>query len=54
MPLSVQGPRKPITRYCISLICALQPILLGVLILHWQAERTLEQSSAQTAQEAVR
>jgi len=35
-------------------LCGLLPILLGVLILHWQAERTLEKSTAQTAQEAVR
>lgn len=54
MPLSVKSPRKPITRHCISALCGLLPILLGVVILHWQAERTLEQSTAQTAQEAVR
>lgn len=54
MPLTVTGPRKSFTRHSISVLCGLLPILLGVLILHWQAERTLEKSTAQTAQEAVR
>lgn len=54
MPLTVQGPRKPFTRYSISALSGLLPILLGVVILYWQAEGTLEQSTAQTAQEAVR
>jgi type II secretory pathway pseudopilin PulG len=35
-------------------LSALLPIALGVAILYWQAERTLEQTTAQTAQEAVR
>ena len=54
MPLTAQGPRKPFTRYSISALSGLLPILLGVVILYWQAERTLEQSTAQSAQEAVR
>jgi len=54
MPLTVKGPRKPFVRYSISALCGLAPILLGVVILYWQAERTLEQSTAQTAEEAVR
>ncbi|MCU1783157.1 EAL domain-containing protein [Pseudomonas sp. 13B_2.1_Bac1] len=54
MPLTVTGPRKSFTRHSISVLCGLLPILLGVLILHWQAERTLEKSTAQTAQEALR
>jgi hypothetical protein len=54
MPLTVKGPRKLLTRYSISVLSGLLPILLGVAILYWQAERTLEQSTAQTAQEAVR
>ncbi|AQT94482.1 MULTISPECIES: EAL domain-containing protein [Pseudomonas] len=54
MPLTVNGPRKRATRYLITSLSALLPIALGVVILHWQAERTLEQSTAQTAQEAVR
>ncbi|MCX4067475.1 EAL domain-containing protein [Pseudomonas sp. S1Bt30] len=54
MPLRVNGPRKPVTRFSISAMCGLLPVLLGVVILYWQAERTLEQSTTQTAEEAVR
>ncbi len=54
MPLTVNGPRKRATRYLITTLSALLPIALGVVILYWQAERTLQQSTAQTAQEAVR
>ncbi|MBI6563475.1 EAL domain-containing protein [Pseudomonas synxantha] len=54
MPLTAKGPRSRAARYFISTLCGLLPILLGVVILYWQAERTLEQSTAQTAQEAVR
>jgi sensor c-di-GMP phosphodiesterase-like protein len=54
MPLTVNGPRKRATRYLIIVISGLLPIALGVFILHWQAERSLQQSTAQTAQEAVR
>ncbi|KAB0569016.1 cyclic diguanylate phosphodiesterase [Pseudomonas palleroniana] len=54
MPLTAKGPRSPTTRYLISGLSALLPILLGVPILHWQAERTLQKSTEQTAQEAVR
>ncbi|NVZ50797.1 EAL domain-containing protein [Pseudomonas sp. B6002] len=54
MPLTVTGPRKRATRYLITLLSGLLPIALGVVILHWQAERTLQLSTAQTAREAVR
>nr|WP_262383033.1 EAL domain-containing protein [Pseudomonas gessardii] len=54
MPLTLKGPRKRVARNLITTLCGLLPILLGVLILHLQAERTLEQSTAQTAVEAVR
>ena len=54
MPLTAKGPRKPLTRHSISLLCGVLPVLLGVIILHWQAERTLQYSTAQTAEEAVR
>lgn len=54
MPLTVQGPRKPSTRLIITLLSGVLPVLLGVGILYLQAERTLKQSTAQTAQEAVR
>src|SRR5476651_503246 len=54
MPLTVKGPRKASVRHLITLLSGALPILLGVLILYWQAGRTLEYSTAQTAQEAVR
>ena len=54
MPLTLKGPRKRAARYSISILCGLLPILLGVLILYVQAQRTLEQSTEQTAIEAVR
>ncbi|MGL5998206.1 MAG: EAL domain-containing protein [Pseudomonas proteolytica] len=54
MPLTLKGPRKRAARYSISVLCGLLPILLGVLILYVQAQRTLEQSTEQTAIEAVR
>ncbi|MGZ0715888.1 EAL domain-containing protein [Pseudomonas palleroniana] len=54
MPLTAKGPRSRTIRYLISGLSALLPIVLGVLILHWQAERTLQKSSEQTTQEAVR
>ena len=54
MPLTVNGPRKRATRYLITSLSALLPIVLGVAILYWQAERSLDQSTPQTAQEAVR
>jgi sensor c-di-GMP phosphodiesterase-like protein len=54
MPLTVKGPRKRATRYLITLLSSMLPVILGVAILYLQAERTLEQSTAQTAEEAVR
>ncbi|MGY2291023.1 EAL domain-containing protein [Pseudomonas sp. SDO528_S397] len=54
MPLTVNGPRKRTTRFMITALSGALPVLLGVVILHWQAERTLQQSSAHTAREAVR
>ncbi len=54
MPLTAKGPRSRVSRYLISAVCGLLPVLLGVAILHWQAERTLEQSTTQTAKEAIR
>src|SRR5471032_1946737 len=54
MPLTVNGPRKRATRYLLTTLSGLLPIGVGVVILHWQAEHTLQQSTAQTAQEAVR
>jgi sensor c-di-GMP phosphodiesterase-like protein len=54
MPLTVKGARNRTTRYLVTAFSGLLPIALGVVILHWQAERTLQESTAQTAQEAVR
>ncbi|MBF8003358.1 EAL domain-containing protein [Pseudomonas brenneri] len=54
MPLTIKGPRKRTARYLITALCGLLPILLGVVILYMQAQRTLEQSTEQTAVEAVR
>ncbi|WP_065897970.1 EAL domain-containing protein [Pseudomonas sp. 24 E 13] len=54
MPFTSQGPRSRVARHCLSIVCGLLPVLLGVVILYWQAERTLEQNTAQTAREAVR
>ncbi|MFA7943874.1 EAL domain-containing protein [Pseudomonas brenneri] len=54
MPLTVKGPRKRAARYLVTVLCGLLPILLGVVILYMQAQRTLEQSTEQTAIEAVR
>ena len=49
MPLTLNGPRNRASRYLITSLSALLPIALGVVILYWQAERSLEQSTAQTA-----
>ena len=54
MPLTLKGPRKRAARYLITVLCGMLPILLGVVILYLQAQRTLENSTAQTAIEAVR
>ncbi|KAA0943680.1 MULTISPECIES: EAL domain-containing protein [unclassified Pseudomonas] len=54
MPLTVKGPRKSTTRHLITLLSGVLPIVFGVVILYLQAERTLEQSTAETAGEAVR
>ncbi len=54
MPLTVKTTRTRKTRYLVTLVSGALPILLGVVILYWQAERTLEQSTTQTAIEAVR
>ena len=54
MPLTLKPRRKPVVRKAITLLAGLIPVLLGTVILHMQAEQTLEQSSHQTAEEAVR
>lgn len=54
MPLTVRPRRQRSTRIIVTLLCGLLPIIIGTVILHMQAERTLEQSSRQTAEEALR
>ncbi|WP_339466549.1 MULTISPECIES: cyclic diguanylate phosphodiesterase [unclassified Pseudomonas] len=54
MPLTVRSRRKRSTRIAVTLLCGLLPMLLGSVILYLQAERTLQQSSQQTAVEALR
>lgn len=54
MPLTASSPLQRSTRSLRPLLMALLPIGLGLFILHLQAERALQQSSLETAQEAVR
>jgi c-di-GMP phosphodiesterase len=53
MPLSTNTRRKRSFRIIVTLLSALLPILLGVVILYLQAQRALEQSSRLTAEEAI-
>lgn len=54
MPLTVRPRRKRSTRIIVTLLSGLLPIVLGSVILYMQAERTLQQSSQHTAEEALR
>ncbi|MGE8177996.1 EAL domain-containing protein [Pseudomonas fluorescens] len=54
MPLTIKARRTPRTRNFITLLIGLVPVVLGFVILHMQAGRALEQSTHQTAEEAVR
>ncbi|MHC8314488.1 EAL domain-containing protein [Pseudomonas sp. LB3P31] len=54
MPLSAKTRRKRSSRIAVTLLSGLLPILLGSGILYMQAQRTLEQGSLLTAEEAVR
>jgi len=54
MPLTVKPRRKRSVRICVSLLCGVLPVLLGGGILYLQAERTLQQSTQNTAEEALR
>ncbi|WP_283188144.1 cyclic diguanylate phosphodiesterase [Pseudomonas sp. PMCC200344] len=54
MPLNVKTRRKRGTRMAVTLLSGLLPVLLGFAILYMQAERTLKQSTEQTAEEAIR
>ncbi|EXF93676.1 cyclic diguanylate phosphodiesterase [Pseudomonas fluorescens HK44] len=54
MPLTIKARRTPRTRNLFTLLIGLVPVVLGFVILHMQAERVLERSTRQTAEEAVR
>ncbi|APC14471.1 cyclic diguanylate phosphodiesterase [Pseudomonas frederiksbergensis] len=54
MPLTINVRRTPLTRNLITLLIGLIPVVLGTVILRMQAEQGLEQSTYQTAEEAVR
>lgn len=54
MPLTVRPCRKRSTRLIVTLLSGLLPVILGSVILYMQAERTLQQSTAHTAEEALR
>ena len=54
MPLTVKGRRSRSARLVITLLIGTVPIALGFAILYLQAQRSLEDSTARTAQEAVR
>ena len=54
MPLNVKSRRKRGIRIAVTVLSGLLPVLLGCAILYMQAERTLQQSTRLTAEEAVR
>jgi sensor c-di-GMP phosphodiesterase-like protein len=54
MPLNVKTRRKRGIRIAVTVLSGLLPVLLGFAILHMQAERTLQQSTRQSADHAVR
>ncbi|MGJ7514512.1 EAL domain-containing protein [Pseudomonas baetica] len=53
MPLRVKRRKRSI-RIAVTLASGLLPVLLGGAILYMQAERTLQQSTQKTAEEAIR
>ncbi|ANJ56548.1 diguanylate phosphodiesterase [Pseudomonas silesiensis] len=53
MPLNVKNRRKRGIRIAVTVLSGLLPVLLGFAILCMQAERTLQQSTRLTAEEAV-
>ncbi|WP_160107009.1 EAL domain-containing protein [Pseudomonas izuensis] len=53
MPLNAKTRKRSI-RVAITLASGLLPVLLGGVIISMQAERTLQQSTQQTAEEAIR
>ncbi|QCY12734.1 EAL domain-containing protein [Pseudomonas sp. MPC6] len=53
MPLNVKNRRKRGIRIAVTVLSGLLPVSLGFAILYMQAERTLQQSSRLTAEQAV-
>ena len=54
MPLTLKLSRKWTDRYALIVLSGLLPVVLGVLIIIWQAHRSLELEATRTATEAVR
>ncbi|NWB26566.1 EAL domain-containing protein [Pseudomonas gingeri] len=54
MPLTVKGSRSRPARYGLSLLIGLLPIVSGIAILHWQADRALNAHSRETADDALK
>ncbi|WP_313001603.1 EAL domain-containing protein [Pseudomonas sp.] len=54
MPLTRRHRRKRSTRIVVTLLSGLLPVVLGSVILYMQAERTLQQSAGETAEQALR
>lgn len=53
MPLTVTGSRPWHARHGLVLLAIFLPIALGMVMLSWQAERTLKQISTQAARDSV-
>lgn len=54
MPLTLKLTRRWTDRYALIVLSGLLPIVLGVFIITWQAQRSLELLATETATEAVR
>lgn len=54
MPLTLKSTRKWTDRYALVLLSGLLPVVLGMCIIFWQANRALEFEATHTAQEAIR
>ena len=54
MPLALKLTRKWTDRYALIVLSGLLPIVLGMFIIFWQANRSLQWEATETAQEAVR
>lgn len=54
MPLTLKLTRKWTDRYALIVLSGLLPVVLGILITFWQANRSLETVVMETGEEAVR